>query len=574
MKPPRWPPLLFLVLAVASVAPVFRHPDHFAWPYDWRYFQSWLEVGRRTLLWYHQLPVWNPYGCGGEVLWANPQSMVASPIILLMVLFGTALGIKVALVAYAFCAFDGAYRLTRSFGVGIGGALVAAVVFGTNGWLALHVSSGHANFASASLFPYLWLFYRHSVTDEPGAWRWTLPLGAVAAWIVADGGTTTPAMATVLLATVATIDAVQKRSARPYLLLLGAAGVAALIGCARLLPTLEFAIDHPRHQWETDANTVWSMIANGYIWRGVEAVSGKHYWFHEYGWRLAYVTPPLILVSLFVRRTRAVWLVVVVGATIVAGRAIPYGPWWLLKHLPLFRDLRVPSRYSLLFALGFSILCGAAWCAIVERLAARGWSAKKRTFATALLVVVCAIDGVAFDWFCYHDVFQTPMAQAATGTRFFQAHSEWRTMMNHVLDNHGAIGCDEEAPLERADHLDEGDVAQVRLADPAAGTVRQTSWSPNRISFSVRLTSPTTVLINQNWNEHWRTTQGKIEKVGGKVERDVDGGRLGVALPAGEHEFSVYYRPRSFTIGLIVSAISAPMLLALWLVIARRRRRA
>ena len=52
------------------------------------------------------------------------------------------------------------------------------------------------------------------------------------------------------------------------------------------------------------------------------------------------------------------WIVVGVGAAIVAGSAMPYGPWWLLKHLPIFRDLRVPSRYALLLALGVPLLCG------------------------------------------------------------------------------------------------------------------------------------------------------------------------------------------------------------------------
>src|SRR6478609_2974304 len=87
-------PLLFLVLAFAAVASIFRYPEFFSVNYDWRYFSSWIEVGRRSYLWFHQMPLWNPYGCGGEVLLANPQSMVASPLIFLSLIFGTALGLK------------------------------------------------------------------------------------------------------------------------------------------------------------------------------------------------------------------------------------------------------------------------------------------------------------------------------------------------------------------------------------------------------------------------------------------------------------------------------------------------
>ncbi len=563
----RWLPLLFVALAFLAVAPVFRYPELFAQPYDWRYFSSWIEVGRRSLLWYHQLPLWNPYGCGGEVLLANPQSMVASPLVLLPLIFGTALGLKLALVAYYYCAFDGMYRLARSYEVSPLGSLLSSVLFGAGGWLALHISSGHANFASAALFPYLIVFYRRTTYYS---WLWAIPLGAVAAWIVLDGGTSTPAMAAALLATLATIDAVQRRTLRPYAaLLLGAAGAAAL-SAFRLLPALEFALDHPRRQWETDSTMVWQMLQYGYWWRGVAPIGNKHYWFHEYGWRLSYLTPPLILWSLRVKKVRSLWIVVAVGAGIVAGSAIPYGPWWLLKHLPLYRDLRVPSRYAVMFALAFPILCGAAFDDLRLRLAGRSWLPAVAT----LVVVVAAVDGLAFDWYCFYDTFHMQMSVAASGTPFFQERGDWRTMMNHVMAGHGAIGCDEEAPLQRALKLDEGPGPQVKLDDPTSGTVRELRWTPNRIEVEVELQRPATVLFNQNWNEHWKSSTGQVVKLGEKWPRDRDGGRLAVTAPAGSSRVAVYYQPRSFVIGASLSGVAMPLLLVIFLAARRRKRSA
>ena len=123
----RWFPLLFALLALAAVAPIFQNPSYYASQYDWRYFQSAIEVGRRSLAWYHQMPLWNPYACGGEVLLANPQSEVATPTFLLSLAFGTALGVKLALWLYLFCAYDGTYRLARKEGLDRAGALFAAV---------------------------------------------------------------------------------------------------------------------------------------------------------------------------------------------------------------------------------------------------------------------------------------------------------------------------------------------------------------------------------------------------------------------------------------------------------------
>jgi hypothetical protein len=162
---------------------------------------------------------------------------------------------------------------------------------------------------------------------------------------------------------------------------------------------------------------------------------------------------------------------------------------------------------------------------------------------------------------------------AERSTPFYQEKGEWRIMMNHVMAGHGAIGCDEEAPLQRAAQLDEGPVPQLKLDDPSAGNARQLDWTPNRIEVQLKLQRPATVLFNQNWNEHWKTTRGELVKWGAKWPRDVDGGRLAVAAPAGDYTFSIYYRPRSFVIGASLSGVALPLLLLLFLIDRVRSRK-
>ena len=224
--------LWFVALAVALVAPIFVQPLGYPSNYDFRYFIAWIEAGRRSLLWYGDFPLWNPWTCGGQVYLANPQSTIAAPTFLLALLFGTALGTKLMLVAYLFFAQDGMYRLARHLELDEDGAMLAAIVFAGSGWLGLHLSSGHLNFAGAALFPYLMLCHRRAI-DE---WEWAIPLGALMAWIVGLGGTTTPAMATVFLALSAIVETIRRRSARPAIVLLGAALAAIVIGGMRLLP--------------------------------------------------------------------------------------------------------------------------------------------------------------------------------------------------------------------------------------------------------------------------------------------------------------------------------------------------
>ncbi|HEY1587047.1 MAG TPA: hypothetical protein VGH63_15235 [Polyangia bacterium] len=566
----RWLPLLWLLLAFAVTAGTFTHADYFASSYDWRLFETWLEAGRRSVLWYHQFPLWNPWTCGGQVYLANPQSLVATPTFPLVLLFGTALGAKLTLVAYYFCAFDGMYRLARSYEISVPSSILAAVLFGTGGWLALHFAEGHCTFFGAALFPYAMYFYRRA-RDE---FEWCIPLGFIAAWIVGDGGTSTPPMCTVILATLAATDAVARRSLRPFVPLAAAAGVAFAVGALRVLPALEFAVDHPRHLFETDANYPWQMLRNAYWWKGIEPVRGKRYWFHEYGWRLPYLTIPLWIWALRVKKSLHVWIFAGVGVAIVAGSAWPYGPWWLLHQLPIFRDLRVPSRYQVMLAIGVPLLCAMA----LDDLCARTFWKKPLTIA---VILVCAVDGLAFDWVRYEKAFDLHAPLAKEGAPFYQIVGEWRGMMTNVFDNHGAIGCDEEAPLQRALTLDEGPGPQARVEDPTTGRIVAARWTPNRVELDVELTASSVVSVNENWNEHWRVEligdsrdaeHAEVIRVGPKLGRDKDGGRLGARVPRGRYTVAFVYRPRSFVVGLVVSALAIPLLAAAW-IFARRRRR-
>ncbi len=550
----RWLPVAFGVLAFVALAPLFRHPFLFADKSDWRYFQTITEVARRSVVWWHQIPLWNPYACGGEVLLANPQSEVAAPTFLLSILFGTALGMKLALVVYFFCAFDGMYRLCRHLEIAPIGAILSSVLFGCGGWLALHTLVGHTNFASVALFPYLVLFYRRALDNR----YYAIAVGAIAAWIIALGGTSTPAMAMILLVTIALTDVASSRSSTPLAVLALSGAWAIGLSAYRLLPAMEFALDHPRRQWQTDSTGLLQIIADGYRWKSDEPIAHHLYRFHEYGWRLAYVTPPLILWSLTLRRQRRWWIVAAIGAAIAVGTAIPYGPWWLLKHLPVYRDLRVPSRYTIMLAFSMAILSGAALADLAGRIP-RG----KALFA--VVVVLAVVDGLAFDWARLREIPSPEKPVASASEPFYQEQGHWSTMMDGVLAGHGVISCLEEAPLERAQQLEVGATPQAWLADPAAGEIGVVRWTPNRLTFDVALSRPTQLLVNQNWNEHWKTTTGRILKLGTKYAADEDGGQLAIDLSAGNYRVSAYYRPVSFVVGVALTFATVTLLgLLLW----------
>lgn len=543
---------LWLVAFVATAA-MWRHPTWLAGGYDWRYFESAMESARRSVVWFGELPLYNRYMCGGEPQLANPQSIAGSPAFLLVVAFGTAVGERLMMLLFIGLGLTGTYRLARLLDLDLLRALVVSLAFGLSGWFAQHFAIGHVSFFGATLIPYAIFFYLRGKTDL----RYAIGLGAMMALIVAQGGTSTAAMAAIALAAVAFTDAIVERRTTPLVVLALGAGAALLLGAYRLLPALEFAVDHPRRVTESDGQSPLLLVRSAVLWAQGK-LPGYRYAFHEYGWHVAYVCWPLAVVGLWRRgplRRMAIALIIVGGA-IAMGQWLPYGPWWLMRKLPVLRDLRVPSRYVLLTALGVCLLAGAG----LELALAH---ARKHARAIAMLVIAAvAIEGTLHMSFYLSHAFDLPPPPVNRSGEFFQTKGHWSRMLDLVFENRGDVGCDEEAPLTRAKTIDEGPVAQARLADPSAGTLTTRAYTPNRIELDVDLARPARVLINLNWNEHWHASVGDVVRDGEKWPADKDGGRLAVALPAMRGAVVLRYRPASFVLGLWLTIVSA--LMSVW----------
>ncbi|MEO6950294.1 MAG: hypothetical protein ABI321_00670 [Polyangia bacterium] len=560
----RFRTLALVTLALVATAALWQHPGFLSGGYDFRYFESAMEAARRNIAWFHQAPLYDPWMCGGEAQLANPQSIAGSPAFLLVVLFGTAVGTKLMMVLFIALGLDGMYRLARQSGLGGEASLASALTFGLSGWVVAHFAIGHVSFFGATLLPYLVCFYRRGLDDL----RWAVAAGAVAALIVLTGGTSTAVMAAVCLAAIIVVDVVTLKTARPLGVAVTAGVCALAFGAYRILPALEFAIDHPRHTVETDRFGLVSLLRAAVSLDVAGKLPGQRYALHEYVWRLPLLAWPLIVlggIALWKRTLPTqrldltVLLVALVGVGVAMGDALPYGPWWVMRHVPVLRDLRAPSRYVLLVALALSLLAGAGVEALRERISGR----------SIVLVVLglLALDGVVFANRAFTGVFMLP-APPISHASFQQVQGHWSQMLPLVYANRGDVGCDEEAPLTRAKALELGDVPQARLEDPSAGRVDRIEWTPNGYTVTLTTTRPTTLLLDMNWSEHFHASVGSVKRWGDKWPADKDGGRLAVELPPTAGTVTVRYLPRTFVLGCIVTLLAALSTLFL----ARRAR--
>src|SRR5262249_40116664 len=94
---------------------------------------------RKTILDYHQLPIWNPYFCGGIPMIGNPQTTFLVPTFPLVLLFGTTFGERLSDLPVMVLGCEGMWRLIRYLGMGRTAALLSALAFPffgrTFGWM-------------------------------------------------------------------------------------------------------------------------------------------------------------------------------------------------------------------------------------------------------------------------------------------------------------------------------------------------------------------------------------------------------------------------------------------------------
>ena len=67
---------------------------------DGQYFHKLVEAFRVAIVRHHELPLWDPYECGGRPLWDNPQSLAGAPLVWLSLFIGTSSAMKIWYLAH------------------------------------------------------------------------------------------------------------------------------------------------------------------------------------------------------------------------------------------------------------------------------------------------------------------------------------------------------------------------------------------------------------------------------------------------------------------------------------------
>jgi hypothetical protein len=515
---------------------------------DGQYWQAFVEAVRASLLHHHELPLWNPYECGGVPLWAHPEGIAAAPLLWLALPLGTTRALHAWYVVHSALGFLCMWLLARrALGLGPAASLLAGTLWAFCGFYQQHLSVGHANFVGFLYFPLALLCWRQAETDV----RWSVALGGLLAWMMLEGA----AEPLPQLAVVLGLETLTRLRPRRLSAIVRAGGVALAValsvGAVRFLPVIEQLRSHTRRiEVERDALRP-ETVAELFLARGADVtIEGQAWQRQDY---LAYLGPVVLglaAIGLFLLQSGEAWLpVLLVGAgALMLGRWDDHSPWALLQaYVYPFRQLRVPSRFAATVSLALVALAALAVdrvSALARRRLPRERAAAVRWLAVGLALVGAA-DVIVVGLVRTPPFFDSPPpAPTRVSPRFFYDGPGLVGPIEQPRQNRGQLTCWalEEWGRGGSRALWSGDRPQAE--GPGVEWVER---SPGSFRLVVDGNpQPVTIAINSHFDAGWRTDVGALES---------RGGRLTLRMPPGRHEVHLRYWPRFLTAGILVTAL-------------------
>jgi hypothetical protein len=565
---------------------------------DQRYFAALWETTRVTIRDFHQFPSWNPYHCGGIVLYQDPQAPFPGPLLLLTFFWlPTAVGLKVWVFAHLLCGALGARALVADRGGNAAEQVLGATLMAACGFMAEHIGGGHLSFTPFLFLPLMLWALRRALADL----RYAVLVAALLALADIEGGTyPVPLMAAAVgIECLARLgSAVDRRALLRVLPLVGSLFI--LLAGVRLVPVLHYLREHPRFTPLDDHLSLGEVLGFWTTRAHTRGVPGHPYVWPEYDDYVGVVPVALMLagvaVALFAgskgdphRRERRIDVALLVGLVWCALGNIS-GPSLiaLLHHLPVYASLRVPSRYLGPATVALGLLAVGALVAGRGALERRGIGPRALRLVLALEVLLVA--GLAADvTLTNQTVIQQGLdpvlpSRPASADFFQNGGASYSRFATFPVSGFGTRACYVPIEWKTAPGITDGRSPQARLEPADAGTVTQSSWSPNELVFEARLGAPGLLVVNQNYETGWRLEGDDVDgTVGAFVvaqdrfwdirarpsELPAKGaiGLLAVKLSAGNHHLVLRHRPPGLPLGILLSLIGV----GLSTVVLRRR---
>lgn len=529
---------------------------------DGQYFHKLVDSGRVSIAHFHELPLWDPYECGGRPLWDNPQSLVAAPLIWLNLLVGTSATMKLWYLLHTAAGFVSMWLFCRrDLAVSRAAALTASVGWAAGSFHMHHYSGGHAAFVTFELMPLALFLWRRAETDA----RYAMGLGLLVALLGLEGAALPLLYFAVLLAA----ETVTRLWPAKRVLQIARAGAITLgvgigVGAVRFFPVIDQLRSHKRPiPSDFDHMTSSSLLdafVNGY-YPHLHRLPNHAYVWGEYAAYTGWVLLAIAVVGIVLAWRRHLWLgaLLALAIALMVGYQGPLSPWGILnKYVYPLKEMRVPSRFNA--QASFILLAYVALAldrigdnikTVLDRLSSFRVPNAAVPVAQGLIPMLALVGAGDVLGHGINLAHEYPTGGPATPTtprslRIFYGGRDSAAFVDQPQQNRGRVACYEPwAPYEGAP-VWEGDVPQARAMGDGI-IVSNVTRTQNTFDFEMQSDGAARALVNSTFDPNWRSNIGRPFE---------NNKQLAIEVPAGVHNVHLFYRPRYLPLGAVVTALS------------------
>ena len=572
--------LIFIVIAVIYLHPMFRNFGYWG-IHDWDQALPYGGIARKTILKYHQIPLWKPYHLGGNALlatWGAPPSIL-SPFFLFVLLFGTVYGLKLQAMAYLITGMMGMFLLGKQLNLKRYTLYLPVFVFTLSSYLVLHFTYGAVEFWDFIWLPWVFLYYLRC--QECFRIRY-LVLSAFFLTLMLFSGGPYPALFTILfLILYSSLKAIKERKLLPLKVFSLVLMIALLLGAVKLLPGLELQKEFPRltlFRTSGEGQPGYNNLASALLSRkqsfSDKNVPYKKLFWEEYGAYVGLIPLVLFSIGLFVnfRKYTALIITGFIFLLLSLGSYAPVNLWKILHSLPIFDNMRFPARFIIMFNFVLAIVAGVTLSRLEEmgnhlkRTRLKNW-VKKGALCLVLLVLV---DLIAVNGRIVKDAFVVPPMEVEEeeDNNFYHIYNRlsWRlcyTPYSYIYDtypvflkNKGAINGLDDIPRPRNALIRESPLYKGEsflLNDKGESSISY--FSPNVVKVKVNVPENDILVLNQNYDTGWKVKGTRDNRVISTK------GLASVAVTSQDHLVTFYYLPTSFILGVLITSLTLVIIL-------------
>lgn len=537
--------LLFLLITLLTGIILIRNINNVGYE-DWDQHYAYAESAIISIIKYHQLPLWNPYHCGGIPKIGNPQSNFLNPLFLIVLISGPVVGYKILFLTYFFIGLYGFYLLGQYLKISKISSIALSATYMFSGITFMPLASGVTNFFPLALLPLLYLsFLKKQVL-----------LSGLILTLIFFGGYHYILNIILFLFIISLTEIYSQKSLQPLKTFIISSLVFLSLSSIKLIPMLEITLSYPRFSNEGFSGYSLSSLANSLFNReqaienfpswGVNNLnffSGINWDIHENGMYVGLASFILFLFGIKkqYKKHKKLLFVFLFFLILSFGLNIFPSPYKILHDLPFFNFMRVAQRYSYFFMIFYVIFVGFGLDYLIKKF-------KISKKIVILFIIINTIDLFIVNKKIVDASFNSPPLPTIEKTENFKQRCSSHTAQTpydsfsdeypYTLANYGTTkNCYENIPFK---------IAALCETDPAYrgehyllnnnGRIKNINWSPNAIEFYLEINQNDTLIVNQNFNSNW-----KAEINGKKAESLNTNGLLSVNVTPASTHITLYY---------------------------------